>query len=104
MNDGNGGGQMAAATKTGRFEARLTDEQRMVLERAASVAGRSLSDFVIGSALRAAEETLRAEDAPTVTLSARDSLSFAQALLNAQPADERLVEAGRRARTLVRPL
>lgn len=84
---------MTAASKSERFEARLTLDQRFTLERAAALKGRTLTDFVIASAIDAAEEALRTQ---VLILSARDSLAFAQALLvpPAEPNDA-LLAAGR---------
>jgi uncharacterized protein (DUF1778 family) len=53
---------MAAATTTATRSARLglraTPEQEAVLRRAADVAHKSLTDFILDSACRAAEQTL----------------------------------------------
>ena len=48
-----------AATRSARLGLRATREQEAVLRRAAEVADKSLSDFVLDSALQAAEQTLR---------------------------------------------
>lgn len=66
--------------KSERLEARLTAEQKEVLQRAAALGGSSVSDFVVRSAQREAERILREHD--VVTLSARDSRVFVEALLN----------------------
>ena len=47
-----------AATRFARLGLRATCEQEAVLRRAAEVAHKSLSDFVLDSALQAAEQTL----------------------------------------------
>ena len=47
-----------AATRSARLGLRATREQEAVLRRAAEVADKSLSDFVLDSALQAAEQTL----------------------------------------------
>ena len=44
--------------KTERLEARLTAEQRALIERAAAYEGRSISEFVIGAAQAAAREII----------------------------------------------
>ncbi len=72
----------------GRLAARINPEQKELLQRAADLQGRSLSDFVIESAQRAAEEVIREHE--VITLSARDSRAFAEALLNPPPPNERL--------------
>ena len=48
-------------TKTDRLEARVSRHQRATLERAASLAGTSLSAFVIDAALDRAEELVSAQ-------------------------------------------
>lgn len=42
-----------------RLEARISPEQKALLERAAALEGRSLTDFVVASAQAAAHETIR---------------------------------------------
>lgn len=70
----------ADATKTTRFEARLTPYTRKIIQRAAEIQGRSMSDFVVASAAEAAEKALK--DAQLIELSLDDQLRFAEALLN----------------------
>ena len=48
-------------TKSGRLEARISRDQRATLERAARMAGTSLSAFVIDAALERAEELVAAQ-------------------------------------------
>lgn len=38
----------AKAARTARLEARITPSQKALLERAAALSGRSLSEFVVG--------------------------------------------------------
>lgn len=47
-----------AATRSARLGLRATPEQEAVLRRAAEVAHKSLTDFILDSACRAAEQTL----------------------------------------------
>ena len=70
----------AVIAKTERINLRLDSNAKRKLEKAASVSGRSVSRFVIESALESAEETIRAEE--TMTLSARDTDLFFDAILN----------------------
>lgn len=76
------------AAKRGRFAARISEEQKVLLQRAADLQGRSLSDFVIESAQRAAEAVIRERE--VITLSAEDSRAFAEAMLNPPEPNERL--------------
>lgn len=77
--------------KRGRIAARITEEQKVLLQRAADLQGRSLSDFVIESAQRAAEAVIRERE--IITLSTEDSRAFAEALLSPPAPNERLRDA-----------
>lgn len=68
------------ATATARFEARMSQEVHMLLKRAASLEGRSLSDFVVGAALSAARKTVEQND--IIQLSVNDQELFAKALID----------------------
>jgi uncharacterized protein (DUF1778 family) len=83
------------ATKTDRFEARLSRDQRTTLERAASLTGTSLSAFVIESALERAETLLAAEMSTTVPAAYFDKLLSALDQADRAP---RLTDAARRAK------
>lgn len=48
----------STATRSARLGLRATPEQEVVLRRAAEVAHKSLTDFILDSACRAAEQTL----------------------------------------------
>ncbi|MDH5558850.1 MAG: DUF1778 domain-containing protein [Alphaproteobacteria bacterium] len=77
--------------KAERLETRLTAEQKELLQRAASLQGRSLTDFVIESAQAAALRTVREYE--ILRLNARDSEAFVAALLDAPEPGERLKTA-----------
>ena len=66
--------------RTERLGARVPTEVKAVLQRAADLTGRSLTDFVIASAQAAAEETIRQHE--VMQLTAADSSRLAEALLN----------------------
>ncbi|MGD9727268.1 MAG: DUF1778 domain-containing protein [Nitrospiraceae bacterium] len=83
------------AMKTARLEARITEQQEALFQRAAELTGRSLTDFVVASAQETASQTLREHEA--LVLSARDREAFVAALLNA-PSVSRLRKAVRRYR------
>jgi uncharacterized protein (DUF1778 family) len=74
--------------KRGRLAARISEEQKVLLQRAADLQGRSLSDFVIESALRAVEAVIRERE--VIILSTEDSRAFAEAMLNPPAPNERL--------------
>ncbi|MDP2660838.1 MAG: DUF1778 domain-containing protein [Dehalococcoidia bacterium] len=74
--------------KRERLEARITPEQKALFQRAASLTGRSLSDFVIGSAQEAASEAIRSHQ--IMELTARESEAFALALISPPEPNEPL--------------
>lgn len=71
-----------------RLEARVTAEQKKLIERAAALQGRTLTDFVLTSVQDAARRAI--EEHHTLALSVRDSEAFVDALLNPQPVNDRL--------------
>ena len=83
-----------ASVKTTRLEARITEAQKKLFLRAATITGRSLTDFVVFSAHEMAARTVREHD--VLTLSARDREVFVSALLKPPPPAKRLREAARR--------
>lgn len=82
-----------------RLEARVSREQKNLLERAAALEGRSITDFVVASAQAAAVEAIQRHE--VITLTGRDSLAFAQALMNPPAPNEQLRAAARRHRELI---
>ena len=80
--------------KPERLGARLTAEQTALLQRAADISGRSLTEFVISSAQAAAEQTIRTHQ--VIELSTRASEQLVNALLNPPPPNERLRAAAAR--------
>lgn len=71
---------MALALRTERSEARLLPEQKRRIERAASLKGLSLSDFIVQHADEAAIKTIQLHTG--WALEDRDREVFVQALLN----------------------
>ena len=85
------------AAKTTRFEARLTPYTRKIIQRAAEIQGRSMSDFVVAAAAEAAERAVK--DAQIIELTLDDQLRVAEAILNPPepgPAWKKAVETYRR--------
>ena len=66
-------------SRSERLEARISKAQKALFVRAATVQGRSLTDFLIASEQEAAERALRAHD--VLTLSERDRKIFVAALV-----------------------
>jgi uncharacterized protein (DUF1778 family) len=89
---------MVAAVRRERLEARVTPEQKALFQRAADLTGRSLTDFIVSSAQIAAEEAI--ERHHVINLSVRDSLIFAEAILNSAEPNENLRAAAQRYREL----
>ncbi len=77
-----------ATSRSERSQQRVTPEVKELLQQAADMAGRSLSDFIIGSAQEVAERTL--VERRVITLTVEDSRVFAEAILNPAPANEKL--------------
>lgn len=75
-----------------RIQARATKHAKDTLEQAAAVMGVSLSDFIISTAVEQASKTLQAH--AQLELSARDSRTFAEALIN-PPAPSDALRAAR---------
>ena len=78
-------------TKPARLAARLTAQQRELFERAASLQGLSLTEFVVQSVQIAAESVVRSHT--VIELSSRDSLALAAALLHPRALTPGLQEA-----------
>jgi uncharacterized protein (DUF1778 family) len=67
------------AAKTYRFDARLNEEQKLLIQRAADLEGRTMTDFVLHSARAAAEAAI--EKRAMLVLTARETETFARAIL-----------------------
>ncbi|MFQ5785946.1 MAG: DUF1778 domain-containing protein [Alphaproteobacteria bacterium] len=77
--------------KRERLAVRLSGAAKRTLERAAEVSGRSLSDFVVASALDAAHQTIEEHD--RIRLAAEDRAVFLAALANPPEPGEALRSA-----------
>lgn len=77
-----------------RFDARLNQEQKVLIQHAADLEGRSMTDFVLHSAEIAAERTI--EERAMLILSARESEAFVNAILHAAEPGTVLRAAARR--------
>jgi uncharacterized protein (DUF1778 family) len=63
-----------------RFDARINEAQKLLIQRAADLEGRTMTDFVLASAKTAAERVIERLD--ILMLSARETEAFADAILN----------------------
>jgi uncharacterized protein (DUF1778 family) len=79
-----------------RLETRVTAEQKLLIERAAALQGRTVTDFVPTSVQDAARRAIEAHQ--QLELSVRDSDAFVEALLNPKPVNDRLRDTIRRYR------
>lgn len=77
--------------KTARLEARVTIEQKALLQKAAALTGRSLTDFVVTGAEELARRTILEHQ--VTKLSARDAERFVEALLKPPEPSARLKSA-----------
>ena len=65
-------------SKTQRVNLRLNDDAKHTIERAASFEGKTVSKFILASALASAEQTIHEHE--TMALSKRDAETFFNAL------------------------
>jgi uncharacterized protein (DUF1778 family) len=79
-----------------RLETRVTAEQKRLIERAAALQGRTVTDFVLTSVQDAARRAI--EEHQILDLSLRDSQAFVQALIEPTPVNDRLRDTIRRYR------
>ncbi len=71
----------------------------MLIGRAAALTGQSVSQFIVSSAQRAAERTIREHE--VIVLSTRDATAVMEALQNPAPPNEALRRAVERHRELI---
>jgi uncharacterized protein (DUF1778 family) len=70
--------QVEKTSKSERLEARLSREQKELLQWAADLEGRSLTDFVVSHAQNAAVQTI--SEHTVIKLNRADSIAFAESL------------------------
>jgi uncharacterized protein (DUF1778 family) len=68
------------ANRTARIEARIAPDALRVVNRAAKLQGRSISDFVVSAAQEVAHRTI--DEAQVIRLSIEDQERFVELLLN----------------------
>ena len=78
-------------TKTERFQVRIDDDAKRMLERAAALANTSVSAFVVSSALDAAGRLIREWE--RLVVSERDWVVFLDAIVNPPEPGEALRDA-----------
>jgi uncharacterized protein (DUF1778 family) len=79
--------------KDARLEARVTIEQKQLMERAAGLRGQNLTEFIISTLAEAAVQIVK--DGEFIELTNRDRQVFADALLNPLPPSSQAVADAR---------
>ena len=69
--------------RTARIEARIAPDALMIVKRAAELQGRSVSDFIVDSALNMAKKAI--EETHIVRLAVEDQRAVAEAIFNPPP-------------------
>lgn len=85
-----------------RIEARIKPDILLLVQRAAEMKGRSVSEFVVAAAENAARETL--EEAYTIHLSVENQKRFVDLLINPPEPDDALQRAKQSHEDLIGPL
>ncbi|WP_288132424.1 DUF1778 domain-containing protein [Accumulibacter sp.] len=84
---------LSDASRGARLEARVSTTQKALLQRAAQLSGRTLTEFVVASAQEAATKVIAAHE--TITLTRAQQTAFVQALLKAPAPGPRLRKAAK---------
>ena len=91
--------EQSATSKSERINLRLDAAAKHKIEQAASLEGRTVSGFILSSALTCADEAVRAHE--TMVLGKRDAEVFLDAILNPPKPNEKLRRAMREYRKRV---
>ena len=81
----------ADKSRSARLEARISADQKATLQHAASLSGRTLSEFVVASAQEAASRVIH--EHAVVRLSRNEQVAFVSALLDPPEPNARLRQA-----------
>lgn len=82
--------------KAERLEARLSREQKRLIQHAADLEGRSLTDFILGASQEAANKVIR--EHAVISLTAQESEHFIEVLMNPPAPNASLKKAAKRHR------
>ena len=85
--------------RNARLQARVTADQKRLIESAATLVGQSVTDFALTSIQDAAQRVI--EQSHRLELSERDSEAFEAALFNPQPVNQRLADTVCRYRQII---
>jgi uncharacterized protein (DUF1778 family) len=83
--------EIRAEGRAARLEARVTADQKRMLQHAAALSGRTLSEFVVASAQEAAAKVIEAYE--TIRLTREEQIAFVSTLLNPPLPNARLRRA-----------
>ena len=78
-------------SRAARLEARVTTDQKALLQHAAALSGRTLSEFVVASAQEAAAKLIQEHE--TIRLTRTEQIAFVTTLLNPPAPSARLRKA-----------
>jgi uncharacterized protein (DUF1778 family) len=92
--------ETAVSKRTERLDARVTKEEKRVVETAANLRGISVTDLMRTAITDAANKIIRENE--ILTLSERERQAFVQALVNPAPPNDAAIAAVRRYRREVR--
>lgn len=81
------------SARDARLEARVSVAQKTLLQQAAALSGRSLSEFVVASAQDAARRVIAEHD--SIRISRAEQLAFVQSLLHPPAPNARLKRAAK---------
>jgi uncharacterized protein (DUF1778 family) len=90
----------SGSRKEQRLEARITPDQKRLIERAAQLRGTTVTEFVVASALQAAADTI--EHFEVLTLREQARKVFVNAILNPPLPNETTRAAARRYKAQLR--
>ena len=80
--------------RAARLEARVSRATKALVQKAAEIEGRSVTDFIVHSAVEAAKRTVQENE--FMHLTQRDRVAFVEALLNSPAPNARLQKAAQR--------
>ncbi|MEO8494790.1 MAG: DUF1778 domain-containing protein [Planctomycetota bacterium] len=87
--------------KTARIDARLPEAVHLLLQKAAALQGRTLTDFVVTSAREAAELAIARHE--VIELSNQDQERFVDSLLNPAPIADAMKRAASKHASHIQP-
>jgi uncharacterized protein (DUF1778 family) len=91
---------MATITRDERIDLRISSEQKKMIERAAALSGQTVSTFVLGAAIRQAQEAIRGAEVIDLTDRERELLLAALDDTGAKP-NAALLRSAERSKALI---